>query len=375
VRLAARLRGKPSFHDALCAVLARNATLRELCICTSAGQAITTTASEVEALLLAAPQLRALEVDLITCNDAVKTGRALRNEPPFGPLRVRKLLVNGSFSGELLPALMVDMAAHVSLQLDGLAMCGVFFNSPAMLDAVVDAAIARRLSTVELTHCYLFDLHAAPALLARLLEGGALTTLVLDLHCVGAHRFIESVDAAAPLAQALRASTSLTSLCVKFPGGNNTATYSTLLEALTGHARLQKLAMPHRRVFRGSSASGIGAALGALLSANTPALQELDVHDCLRGEEMRPLLNALRHNTHLRTLDCSDNGLSEAKMHRHLLDAVRANTSLRKLVAGSAPSEQAAEALVAARATQPAMPPAADAAADGMPFRFGALRL
>jgi hypothetical protein len=64
---------------------------------------------------------------------------------------------------------------------------------------------------------------------------------------------------------------------------------------------------------------------------------------------------ALRHNTHLRTLDCCENGLTEAFSRNVLLPAVRANTGLRHLVvsvAGDDDSAREAVALVAAR-TQP----------------------
>jgi hypothetical protein len=77
-----------------------------------------------------------------------------------------------------------------------------------------------------------------------------------------------------------------------------------------------------------------GAALGALVAANAPALHELDASWAgLDDDAWCPLLDALPRNTHLRKLDLSDEGdaMSEAFARDRLLPAVRANTSLRKL--------------------------------------------
>jgi hypothetical protein len=70
---------------------------------------------------------------------------------------------------------------------------------------------------------------------------------------------------------------------------------------------------------------------------------------------MRPVVEALRHNTHLTKLNCSYNATSEAFARNVLLPAVRTNTSLRELAAAAEQDEGAAreaEALVAARARQ-----------------------
>jgi hypothetical protein len=91
--------------------------------------------------------------------------------------------------------------------------------------------------------------------------------------------------------------------------------------------------------------------LGALLLANAPALQTLIMFDMqLFDAGMRPVVEALRHNTHLTKLNCNDNNMSEAFAHDELLPAVRANAGLRKLIADDSAAELEAEALVAARA-------------------------
>jgi hypothetical protein len=101
-------------------------------------------------------------------------------------------------------------------------------------------------------------------------------------------------------------------------------------------------------------AAAVGAMLAALLLANAPALETLYIfHNLLGDDGMGPVVEALRHNTHLTKLNCSVNATSEAFARDKLLPAVRANAGLRKLVAAVAENEVAAreaEALVAARA-------------------------
>jgi hypothetical protein len=65
---------------------------------------------------------------------------------------------------------------------------------------------------------------------------------------------------------------------------------------------------------------------------------------------MRPVAEALRHNTHLTTLNCGGNDTSEAFARNELLPAVRANCSLRELFADQSAPAHEAVALVAARA-------------------------
>jgi hypothetical protein len=83
----------------------------------------------------------------------------------------------------------------------------------------------------------------------------------------------------------------------------------------------------------GANFAACAAALGALVAANAPALEEINLTYCYLGDAgLGPLVDALPHNTHLRTLNCQYNGISAAFARRRLLPAVRANTSLRKLL-------------------------------------------
>ncbi len=129
-------------------------------------------------VLRAAPQLRLLEADM-WCGSLDDAQRVLRREPPFGALCVRLLEVrfdeaDGIIAAQRIAAQRVaaELAASTA-PFTGLRLHNVPLRDRAALDAVVDAALARSLSTVELIGCSLSPA-SAPAL-ARLLRGGTLT--------------------------------------------------------------------------------------------------------------------------------------------------------------------------------------------------------
>jgi hypothetical protein len=217
---------------------------------------------------------------------------------------------------------------------------------PGALDAVVDAALIRRLSAVTFTnlaHCRLSPT-STPAL-ARLLGGSALT----ELRIWNDGQQLLDAPAAALLADALRASSTLKTLtlgCVSL--GIDAAVTTAVLGALVGHPSLRKLDI--HDVTMGVHHAAV-AALGALVAANAPALHGLDVSYCLLDDAgLGPLVDALPANTHLRTLDVQLNLISEVFARERLLPAVRANSGLRTLLAGDGNAAREAEALVAARA-------------------------
>jgi hypothetical protein len=340
-----------ALHLSLCAVAAGNAaTLQELRISApGADYEQRCSVQGVEALLRAAPQLRTLEAD-VACDNAADAQRVLRNEPPFGPLCVRLFGVIAHRAAEdTVLALAADLAAHASLT--SVSLEDVPLDAPAALDAVVDAALARRLSFVQLHYCWLSP-ESAPSL-ARLLTSNTLTELYINNR--GSP--LLDVPAAALLANALRANTSLTALTLMgIELWRNAAAAAELMRALTAHPLLRVLVLSRNYTQHEGGLHEAGALLGALLLANPPALQTLDIGSCYVGdEEMGPVAEALRHNTHLTKLDCSENLMSEAFARNVLLPAVRANAALHELVAwspvadGSAPQLEAV-ALVAARA-------------------------
>jgi hypothetical protein len=306
-------------------------------------------ADELQALLAAAPRLTRCDADVYSAWEAAV--RMLRNEPPFGALRVRRFAVgsDGDATGAaLLPPLCAALAAHASLTC--LHLCYVSLAAPAALDAVVDAALARRLQTLDLHGCRVCPA-SAPAL-ARLLRGGTLRAL----RIAGGDMALLDAPAAALLADALRTNETLTTLTLlSLRLWHDAAATATLLGALTAHPSLRTLHCCHNGV--GAHAAAVGAALGALVAANAPALTELDISGCRLGDAgMAPLVDALAANTHLRKLTCYRNDMSEAFAHDALLPAVRENKSLRELNSVGAhsynttPAELEAAALVDARA-------------------------
>jgi hypothetical protein len=337
-----------SLHGALCAVLAANAgTLRELRVDKPSG-ALGLRLTELEALLAAAPQLRVLHA-CAECRSGEEAHRLLRSEPPFAPLRLLEVSVYNVPADTVL-ALAADVADCASLT--GLRFNHVPLDSPGALEALVDAALESRLCSVSLYDCGLTPA-AAPAI-SRLVAGDTLTALNL----VGDDLLDQAT--AVVLGDALRANTSLTAFT--YHQGvlwRDAAVGAALVDSLTGHPSIRMLelfwnfAPDDDRVVQ----AVVGAALATLLLANAPALQALDISYCGLGDAgLGPVVEALRHNTHLTKLNCSDNDMSEEFARERLLPVVRANTLLRELVAvdeGAGDDALEAQALVAARTTQP----------------------
>jgi hypothetical protein len=99
-------------------------------------------------------------------------------------------------------------------------------------------------------------------------------------------------------------------------------------------------------------AACVGTALFALVAANTPVLQKLDVSRLHLGDAgLALLMHSLPRNTHLRTLHMEGNIMSDVFARDVLLPAVLANTSLTELVTFSFNAGAVeAQAIVARRA-------------------------
>jgi hypothetical protein len=365
LRISARFRGRPCFQAALTHVLAQNRALHELCITTPAGEPPLTMRCEVEALLDAAPHLRVLEAD-VNCERTAHPLPLLLAEPPFERLRMRALIVNGCANADSAAALAAAVAGH-ACHLTRLELKHVPLDKPAALDALVDAALARRLTSLTLCGCALSPA-SAPAL-ARLLRSDALTALAIDGAMsdgpvdVVATQLLLDVPAASLLASALRESGSLTQLSLTSVGlFSDVAAATELLNALSEHTGLRTLNLSNNDAPRYCDQEAAGAALSALLWADSPALEALDIRDCgLSNKAGAPIVEALQHSTQLRTLRASSKFFTADFVRKLLLPAVRANTSLRTLDLCSVWSQEddekngltaEAEALVAAR-TQP----------------------
>jgi hypothetical protein len=326
-----------------------------------------TPAKRIKSLLAAAPLLRVCHADAEAAAEVAC--RMLRNEPPFGPLRVRELCVSAPWlGGEAdVHALAADMTASAS-PLSQLLMTAAPLSGQGVLDAVVDVALARRLHFLALGFSPLSA--ACVPTLARLPGGSALRTLFI--HSTGAEPLLLSGEegSASLLAAALRANSTLTAL--SFIRANvwlDAAAAGTLLQALTAHPSVQKLLL-FDNVVRAADRARVGASLGALVAANASALQLLDVSDCALGDEgLGPLVDALAANTHLRVLVIGDDTMSDAFALERLQPALLANTSLCRLTLSSGmPGLRGLETLVRQRA-------AARAAAASVASRLAATQL
>jgi hypothetical protein len=323
-------------YEGLFALLAANVgALRTLHVRTSESDlaaALLLPLRDVEALLSAAPQLRVLHAD-VRCASVADARRALRaddaaSEGLLTPLRLHGLRVDATGDEEDVLALAADVASHAWLRELCVRELYALQQPLAAVDAFLDASLACRLTTLQLMNCALSPA-SAPAL-ARLLGGRHLTHLRVQDY-VSVHTLLDA-PAAALLAEVLRANTTLTALhLVGLRFWEVAAAAITLLGALVAHESLHALSV-HGDSMRIADRAPAGAALGALLAADAPALTALDIGDCeLRDAGMAPLLAALPGNTHLRTLACAGNEITEAFAADVLLLAVRANGSLRAL--------------------------------------------
>ena len=288
-------------------------------------------------LLFDAPKLVTLSAEVV-CTVLVAP-KLLRNEPPFGPLRMSKLTVDfdlrpdepdEQYAESLMAALFTAVPLHGSL--NKLTLDCPFSASKATYDLLFDGALAVKLSALTLVWSYITV--ASVSSLARLLRGDSLRSLVIS-GCLASDDDASVFDdpaATAVFADALRASTSLTHLELRgcdlwdadrlFPA-------STLLEALTGHPTIAKLVFDDSFSIGLDDTSAVGAAFGALVAANAPALHELylSVRSPHDDDWLNLLCEALPLNAHIHTLDVMYRQISSATKQR-LLAAVRASPSL-----------------------------------------------
>jgi hypothetical protein len=326
-------------------VLHSNArSLLELRTSISDGRGFST--AQVEELLAAAPLLRVLEcdVDLKRHREALDPVPRLLVEPQFASVRLCSLKIEGSPAQLDVPAVVARLALHASLT--RLDLWYVHLDSQPALNAVVDLAISQ-LQCLQLFGCNLSP--ASLPALTRLLErgsgsaGGSLTALAID------ETLFEGAGVPAFCA-ALLASRLVKLKLVYMSLFNSLEDGLAVVAACTGHLTLRELNLSFNHV-NAVAAPAIGAALAALVAADSE-LQSLHVYECNLGDDAaRPLFAAVAGSTRLRTLNCSYNSISAECAREAVLPAVQANTSLRELYFGSDITElRRAMALVDARA-------------------------
>jgi hypothetical protein len=281
-----------------------------------------------EALLHAAPSLRVLHAD-VSVENLAHARAMLRKEAPFAPLRMHRLTLEVQDENELVAP---DLAAH-----DGLAelrLENVALRTPAVLDAVVDAAVRRRLTSVKFQGCFLEPITPASApALQRLLSCDALRSLDFSDGALP----LAGEPAAALLGSALRVSHVTSLSLVALDLWDKPGVVAQLLGALAGHSSVRLLHVSFNLATANTCRCAAAMFLGALVAANAPALTMMRATLCDLGEEvLGPVFNALACNTHLQLLDVSDNqALTPAFWQGTLLPAMHANTTLTELHLGT----------------------------------------
>jgi hypothetical protein len=311
-------------------------------------------------LLRAAPALRELHTEVLRHVPLATMCSMLRNEPPYGPLRIHALVMIFGTAGTQTEVLEFCAAARTHASLRKLELVDAPLGTAAAAAAVADTMRTLQVTSLDLTACHL---RADSMQSLASMVGTSLTLKSLSIQWGNA----ESTDAmllderaAALLSAGLRDNRSLTEVMFENldPGGGDGTALAVVLDALVGHPCLRTLTACCGVPDEGRGI--VGAALAALVAADTPALQELDIEGCGFGDDgLAALFDALPLNTHLCTLRCGGIYLSEAFAAARVLPAVQqANTSLRKFCAvpcwpGTGdlhPGLAAAMALVEARA-------------------------
>ena len=255
---------------------------------------------QLDAVFAAAPRLQALNARV--SDSCVAVIPVLRNDPPYGPMRVSRLDVSfgDGESHAVLLACAAAVAAHETLKSLNLE----HVHSPHVLNVLVDAAAERRVSEFSVGRFCFSDAETVPAV-TRLLQRGLLTKL--DVSCGG----FPHAQEASELWAAVRACQTLThlELALNPPDGADRRFFTELLDAVASLSALCVLDLSYSNA---KDAAAFGDALGELLAANLSSLRTLNVNGCYLGDEgLAPLLEGLEANTHLRKLNClGDNDIS-----------------------------------------------------------------
>jgi hypothetical protein len=325
------------YLDVLLPVLTANAgSLRELHlrdVCGNDGAMATV----VEEIVPAAPLLQVLTAKRVRCTweDAP---RLLRGELPCALQMRGRLEVDFDTAVDGFPRGMERVApsaaalAEAALQpaLFGLQVRSADTAQPAVMGALADAAVARRLRELSLEFCT----PPAAAPLARLLAQGSLALFDVEPASeddVGLPLF--DAAGAALVADALRVNTTLIGLHLRSTHlCRDIRTACAVLGALVGHPSLRELRIYNETFETEEDRRAFGAALAALIAADAPALRVLDcAFNTLGDAGLAPIVEALALNCHLRELDVTKNGASLAFMHDQLVPELeRADATLRE---------------------------------------------
>ena len=310
----------------------------------------------VDALARAAPQLEEFRVNAEATYEQAMC--MLRNDAPFGALKLRSLGVDAAreAADEAAVLALTAVLARHDESLFMLDLKDLPLHTPAALDAVCAEAV-----DLNLTHLELYNCRLGPASIPALVHVISSNKLV-NLRISNDGLPLLDEPTGLQLAGALALSQLTQVILDDVVLWHDLAAGTAVLRALTAHPTLDWLDLSLNETPDDfAEATVAGAALGALVAANAPALTGLRVAFSFLGAVgLGPSIEALRNNTHLLMFDCCCVGMGEEFARERFLPAVRANTSLRRLHASESwnfdeedgyvpPEVLEAEALVAAR--------------------------
>ena len=283
----------------------------------------------------AAPELKTMLASLECPHD--EAGQVLRREGAFAPVQLHTLKVDARPGGIPAPglgalrALMVAVGTHSGPSGGGLAKLDLInfpLDEPGALENVVSTVLA----TPSLTSLWLAGNKLSPASVPLL------TSVIPKLESFYINNgFVRLLDAdTAPLfAAALKEAPRLQALMlVAMRMFEEAGVYRPLFDALTGHRTLIKLFLGKHAA--GQHAADVGKLLGRMVAANAPELKVLSFRDVgLGNANLVPLTEALRlHNKVMLEVACGGNGMTDTFATAHVLPAVRACGTMRRLALG-----------------------------------------
>jgi hypothetical protein len=221
-------------------------------------------------------------VRLRHCTAPAAQRAAVRAAAPAGALRLFIIEFDDEDEEEerTFPAL-AELVAHPITRLE-LSSSHNAPLTPDELGVVAEAAHALRLSELHFQNCALSPAAASP--LARMLSSAALTEFTVYNPDFEPPEMFD-VPSAALLSSALRANRTLRCFTLwDVRLWDDVQAAVLLLGALTGHVSIRSMFFRYNDASTEAASAAIGAALGALVSANAPVLEELDVSWCSLGD-------------------------------------------------------------------------------------------
>lgn len=241
-------------------------------------------------------------LELLTLNGLTGDGEELLRMLRHGWLQATRFSLEDDEGPSVATALELGGALAVHPLLQHLDLGSVGSEDPAVVNALLDAACARRIPRLTIHHTVELRAANVPAM-ERLLRCNCLETLWLDAEYDLEDEASAEVTATR-IGAALQHCRSLTYLSLSLHSWRLLSSepvwhaLTTLLDTLESLDLSGNLAEPEERV-------AAGRALGALVASNPPRLTELNVEDMNLGDEgVEFIVEGFATNTNIWNLNC-----------------------------------------------------------------------